>query len=207
MNDLIETTVNTGSLLVVSAPSGAGKSSLVKALVEAMPEVGVSISHTTRPMRSGEVNGVHYHFVDDAIFQSMVEEGAFVEHAEVFGNSYGTARSSVEMPLHQGRDLILEIDWQGARQVKAMFPEALSVFIVPPGIESLRQRLEARGQDDAEVIELRMAEARAEMSHWREFDYLVVNDDFAKALEALRCLVVAAGLRRTVQAGRCPFLW
>lgn len=192
-----------GSLIVVSAPSGAGKSSLVKALRSTMPDVGVSVSHTTRAMRPGEVDGEHYHFVDIEAFRSMVSKDAFVEHAEVFGNHYGTAKSSLEGPLSEGRNLILEIDWQGARQVRAGFPEALSVFILPPSIETLRHRLESRGQDSPEIIDRRMREARSELSHWEEFDYLIVNDDFEKALQELGCLVATARLRRAIQSSRC----
>ncbi|MBU0498984.1 MAG: guanylate kinase [Gammaproteobacteria bacterium] len=192
-----------GSLLVVSAPSGAGKSSLIKALRTTMPDVGVSVSHTTRAMRPGEVDGEHYHFVDVHAFRSIANNNAFVEHAEVFGNLYGTAKSSLEGPLRAGRDLILEIDWQGARQVRDAYPEALSVFILPPSIETLRHRLESRGQDRPETIDRRMSQARSELSHWAEFDYLIINDDFDKALQELGCLVATARLRRAIQSPRC----
>ena len=191
-----------GSLILVSAPSGAGKSSLIQALLEREPGLRLSVSHTTRPMRPGEVDGVHYHFTDRARFEAMVGEGAFVEHAEVFGNLYGTARSSLEGPLAAGRDLILEIDWQGARQVRSLFPEAVSVFIMPPSVDALRQRLRGRGQDSGQVIARRMAAARAEMAHYGEYDYLLVNDRFDRALAQLQALVVAATLRRTRQQHR-----
>ncbi|MBF0256815.1 MAG: guanylate kinase [Gammaproteobacteria bacterium] len=191
-----------GSLIVISAPSGAGKSSLVKALIESTPNVEVAVSHTTRKPRPGEQDGVHYHFVDKERFAQMVAEDAFVEHAQVFDNFYGTAKSSLDGPLSQGRDLILEIDWQGARQICQLFPDCVSLFIAPPGLEALRQRLTARGQDDAEVIERRMRDARAELSHVHEFDYLVINDDFNDALTEIRSLVRALRLRRQLQVQR-----
>lgn len=191
-----------GSLIVVSAPSGAGKSSLVKALVARTPGLEVAVSHTTRAPRPGEINGEHYHFVDRAEFQRLAGEGAFLEYARVFDNFYGTARSSLVEPLHAGRDLLLEIDWQGARQVCELFPETVTLFILPPSIAALRQRLWARGQDDEAVIERRMRDARAEVSHVHEFDYLVINDVFDEALEELGCLIRAVRLRRSLQVRR-----
>jgi guanylate kinase len=185
-----------GSLIVVSAPSGAGKSSLVKALIASMENVQVAVSHTTRVPRPGEVNGEHYHFVDPDRFRQMVAEDAFLEHAQVFDNYYGTARQSLQAPLRAGCDLILEIDWQGARQVAELFPDAISLFIAPPGLEALRDRLVARGQD-----------ARAEMSHANEFDYLLINDVFDEALAQMRCLVSAVRLRRELQIRRHPQLF
>jgi guanylate kinase len=196
-----------GSLIVVSAPSGAGKSSLVKALIASMENVQVAVSHTTRVPRPGEVNGEHYHFVDPDRFRQMVAEDAFLEHAQVFDNYYGTARQSLQAPLRAGCDLILEIDWQGARQVAELFPDAISLFIAPPGLEALRDRLVARGQDDAAVIERRMRDARAEMSHANEFDYLLINDVFDEALAQMRCLVSAVRLRRELQIRRHPQLF
>ena len=195
-----------GSLIVVSAPSGAGKSSLIKALLTLEPELKVSVSHTTRPMRPGEVDGEHYHFVEREEFERMAVGNAFVEYAEVFGNLYGTAKSSLEGPLYEGRDLILEIDWQGARQVRACFPDAVSIFIAPPSIEALRERLRCRGQDSDEVIDRRMREAGSEMSHFEEYDYMVVNDEFDDALQQLRCLITGAGLRCDRQKRRWSLL-
>ncbi len=191
-----------GNLIVVSAPSGAGKSSLVKALIESTDRLEVAVSHTTRPPRPGEVDGVHYHFVDKSTFEQMIDRDEFVEHAQVFDNFYGTAKSSLQEPLRQGRDLILEIDWQGARQIRSQFPDCVSLFIAPPGLDALRQRLQGRGQDDETVIERRMRDARAEMSHVHEFDYLVINDDFDDALAEIHTLVRALRLRRSVQVQR-----
>lgn len=176
-------------LFIVSAPSGAGKTSLVKALLGRRPALALSVSHTTRPQRPGEVDGVNYHFVDLPTFRAMAARGEFLEHAEVFGNCYGTARGSVEALLAAGRDVVLEIDWQGARLVKSLFPEAVTVFILPPSIATLRERLETRGQDAPEVIERRMAAAAEEMAHAGEYQFQVVNDRFEEALEVLEALV------------------
>ena len=183
-----------GTLYILSAPSGAGKTSLLKALREQNDQLQVSISHTTRAMRPGEEDGVHYHFVDHARFLHMVEAGEFLEHAEVFGNFYGTAEAAVREQLEQG-DLVLEIDWQGAQQVRKCFADAVSIFILPPSPEDLRERLDARGQDSEEIIQGRMREAVSEMSHYAEFDYLVINDIFDAALEELDCIVRSQRLR------------
>ena len=191
-----------GSLYIISAPSGAGKTSLVKALTDSSAQVRVSVSHTTRAPRPGERDGVHYHFVDRDTFQAMVAEDAFLEHAEVFGNFYGTARASVQALMDQGADVILEIDWQGAAQVRRLMPGALSVFILPPSRAELEARLRGRGQDSEEVIARRLAEAKAEMAHHGEFDYLVVNDDFDRALGELRAVFTARRLRRETQLPR-----
>jgi guanylate kinase len=191
-----------GMLLVVSAPSGAGKTSLVKALLEHDPSLKLSVSYTTRPPRQGEQDGVHYHFVDLTTFQRMIEAGDFVEYARVFGNAYGTAAPALSAELESGVDVLLEIDWQGARQVRARFPDAVSVFIVPPSIQALEQRLRGRGQDSEDVIAERMAQARSELSHHGEYDYLVVNDDFDVALAELRCIVTAERLRESRQSSR-----
>lgn len=191
-----------GILYIVAAPSGAGKTSLVKRLVDTTPGVVVSISHTTRPPRPGEEDGAHYHFVTDPTFEAMRAEGAFLEHARVFGNRYGTSRAAVEARLAAGLDVILEIDWQGARQVRALAPASATVFILPPSREALRQRLAGRGQDSPETIERRMAAALDELSHYAEFDYLVVNDQFSAALEALRSIVIANRQRREAQLTR-----
>ncbi len=191
-----------GTLFIVSAPSGAGKTSLVKALVKMLEAVVVSVSYTTRAPRPGERDGQDYHFVDRRRFEAMVEEDRFLEYAEVFGNYYGTARHTVERALRQGQDVLLEIDWQGARQVRRRCAESVGIFILPPSRDVLRQRLRARGQDDEAVIERRMAEAVSEMSHYGEYDYLVINDDFDQALKELVSIVQARRLRRPVQACR-----
>jgi guanylate kinase len=188
-----------GTLYTVSAPSGAGKTSLVAALVKKRPEICVSISHTTRTMRPGEVDGVNYHFVDHATFEQMLGEGAFLESAKVFSNFYGTSQAWVESTLAQGRDVILEIDWQGAAQVRRQLPETISLFILPPSREALRERLTGRGQDPQEVIDARMAEAINEMTHYVEADYLLVNDDFTQALAQFEALIDAQKLRRDTQ--------
>ena len=195
-------TATPGTLYIVSAPSGAGKTSLVKALIDAEPNVRVSVSHTTRGMRPGEVNSVNYHFVSREKFVQMLEHGDFLEHAEVFGNLYGTSQTTVLQTLAEGHDLILEIDWQGAQQVRHLMPQAKSVFILPPSQEALRQRLNNRGQDSDEIIDRRMHEAVSEMSHYVEYDYLVINDDFATALDDLRAIFRANQLRHGAQQVR-----
>jgi guanylate kinase len=185
-----------GTLYILSAPSGAGKSSLLRALLSAMGEsVAVSVSHTTRKPRPGEVNGRDYHFVDLATFEAMVDAGAFLEHARVFDNHYGTSRPSVEQQLSAGQDVILEIDWQGARLVRGLMPESVGIFILPPSREALRERLQGRGQDDDAVIERRMRDAISEMSHYDEYDYLVINDVFERALEDLVAILRSRRLR------------
>jgi guanylate kinase len=189
-------------LFIVSAPSGGGKTSLLRELVPSDERLVMSVSHATRPMRPGEADGVHYHFVSVERFQQLVGEGAFLEHAKVFDNYYGTAEASVRGQLERGRDVVLEIDWQGARQVRRRFPDAVSIFILPPGIDVLRERLSGRAQDSVEVVERRMADARSEISHYPEYDYLVINDDFAAALSDLRAIVGAERLRATRQATR-----
>ncbi len=198
--------MTTGTLYIVAAPSGAGKTSLVKSLVETTPDVVASVSHTTRSPRPGEQDGVHYHFVPLAAFEAMIAAGAFLEHAQVFGNRYGTSRAAVLSQLEAGRDVILEIDWQGAQQVREQMPYCPSIFILPPSCDALRQRLAGRGQDSAEVIARRMAAALDELSHYAEFDYLVINDEFATALEALRAILIAQRQRRAAQLERHPEL-
>lgn len=188
-----------GNLLTVSAPSGAGKTSLVRALVAADDSLTVAVSHTTRPMRPGEANGANYHFVDQQEFAAARDGGAFFEWAEVFGHFYGTARAEVESRRQSGLDVILEIDWQGARQVKSACPESRSIFILPPSIGALEQRLTLRGQDDETTIQRRMAEARSELIHWRDADFLVLNDEFDRALADLRAIVRSLRLSRTYQ--------
>ncbi|HET9817536.1 MAG TPA: guanylate kinase [Rhodanobacteraceae bacterium] len=181
-----------GRLFIVAAPSGAGKSSLVNALLEREPGVALSISHTTRPPRPGDVDGVQYHFVDRATFGKMAANGDFLEHADVFGNGYGTSRGAVEPTLHAGRDVLLEIDWQGARQVRAAMPDCVSIFILPPSRAELERRLRARGTDSEATIEKRLAASREEISHAEEFDCIVVNDDFGDAVARLQAIVHAA---------------
>lgn len=194
--------VANGTLYIVSAPSGAGKTSLLKALRERDRGLHVSVSHTTREMRPGEQDGVDYHYLSQEAFLSMVGEGGFLEHAEVFGNYYGTSEAAVNAELRAGHDTVLEIDWQGARQVRKRFPEAVSIFILPPDRQALRERLDARGQDSEEIIQRRMNQAVEEMTHYAEFDYLVINDDFDTALAELAAIVTAQRQRITCQAAR-----
>ena len=184
-----------GTLYIFSAPSGAGKTSLVKALLEQTTGIEVSVSHTTRASRPGEESGRDYHFTDIASFEEMVGNSDFLEHAKVFDNYYGTASSSVDDPLQQGQDVILEIDWQGAEQIRRHYSEAVSVFILPPSKAALRERLQGRGQDSEEIIDRRMRDAVSEMSHYAEFDYLIINDDFDEALQELRSIVIAQRMR------------
>jgi len=178
-----------GSLFVIAAPSGGGKTSLVNALLDQDPRLVLSISHTTRAPRPGDVDGQHYHFVRKQEFEQMVSDGDFMEHARVFDHFYGTNRNSVAHQLQQDRDVILEIDWQGARQVRSAFPDCCQIFIIPPSLETLRKRLTGRGQDSESVIQRRMQDAQAEISHWQEFDQLVVNDVFDTALEELQTII------------------
>ena len=192
----------TGTLYIVSAPSGAGKTSLVKALIDSEAQIRVSVSHTTRAMRPGEVDGVNYHFVDHAQFNAMLERGEFLEHAQVFDNLYGTSQKWVEQTLAEGFDLILEIDWQGAQQVRKLMPGVRSIFILPPSQQALRQRLTNRGQDSDEIIEGRMREAVSEMEHYDEYEYVIINDDFATALEDLKAVFRANRLQRVGQQQR-----
>jgi len=188
-----EATPRRGRLLVIAAPSGAGKTSLVRALMERMPSLAFSISFTTRPRRANEQDGRDYHFVDASTFEDMVRDGAFLEHAEVFGNRYGTGRAQVEQALEAGQDLILEIDWQGARQVRERLPEVVDIFILPPSRAVLEQRLRNRRTDSPEVIARRLRESVEEMAHWSEFRYAVINDDFATALGELLSIVRGEG--------------
>lgn len=191
-----------GTLYIISAPSGAGKTSLVKALLEQDKQAVVSVSHTTRAPRSGEHNGKDYHFVDINTFESMISQGVFLEHAQVFSNRYGTSAWQVQEQLAADQDVILEIDWQGAQQVRKAMPEAVSIFIMPPSKAELRRRLENRGQDNVEVIDNRMQQAVNEMSHYAEYDYLVVNDDFDIALQQLKAILLTGRLQRTPQTER-----
>jgi guanylate kinase len=195
-----------GNLFVFSAPSGAGKSTLVNALLAADPNLVLSISHTTRPKRPAEQNHEHYHFVSMEDFEASVAAGEFIEHALVFGNYYGTSRKAVEEPLSQGHDVLFEIDWQGARNIKAQYPEACLIFILPPSVASLRHRLENRAQDTNETIARRMREARSEMVHYDEFDYVIVNDDFDNALNDLKCILRSRHLSAEQQQIKQQFL-
>jgi guanylate kinase len=192
----------TGTLYIVAAPSGAGKSSLVNALLERERDIVLSISHTTRPRRPGDVDGEHYHFVNRGVFERLVADNAFLEHAEVFGNLYGTSRKAVEPLLEQGRDVLLEIDWQGARQVRKVMPDCVSIFILPPSREELERRLRTRAADSAVTIARRLAESREEIAHVDDFDYVIVNDEFAEALGDLRSIVATRRLRREAQTKR-----
>ena len=191
-----------GNLFVISAPSGAGKTSLVNALLQRVSGVKVSVSHTTRAQRPGEVDGVNYHFVAREEFQQLADAGDFLESAEVFGNCYGTSQRWVEQTLATGLDVVLEIDWQGAQQVRHLLPSAISISILPPSRAALEHRLTGRGQDGPEVIARRMAEAVSEMSHYGEADFLVVNDDFEAALDELCAIVTASRLRLVAQQVR-----
>jgi guanylate kinase len=193
-----------GNLFILAAPSGAGKSSLIKALLEKYGDhehhrVQVSVSHTTRAARPGEIDGEHYHFVSREQFEALIEQGVFFEWAEVFGNYYGTSRVTIEQTLHRGIDVFLDIDWQGARQVKQQLPDTCGIFVLPPSMAILEQRLTKRGQDSDDVIASRMQEAVSEMSHYQEFDHVIVNDDFSTALHDLESIVHAQRLRRSKQ--------
>lgn len=198
--------MNQGTLFVLSAPSGAGKTSLMRELRTRMDGFSVSVSHTTRSPRPGEQHGIDYFFVSHEDFQRMVDEDAFLEHASVFDNRYGTARATVDTQLGTGCDVLLEIDWQGARQVKKLLPQCRSIFILPPSRHALQERLKGRGQDDEAIIARRMHDAVAEMSHYAEYDYLVVNDDFETALQEVRSIVVTHRLETARQAARAADL-
>lgn len=194
--------IETSTLFVVAAPSGAGKSTLVNALLEREPAISLSVSHTTRPPRPGEQYGRHYYFVERAEFEREIAEGIFLEHAEVHGNLYGTSCEKVDALLAQGRDVLLEIDWQGAAQIRRSKPDCVSVFILPPSRVELERRLRGRGSDTPEVIERRLANSRGEIAHAREFDYIIVNDRFEDALDELQSIVRAVRLRSALQGRR-----
>lgn len=193
-----------GTLYIVSAPSGAGKSSLIQALLKTQPlyDTQVSVSHTTRSMRPGEIHGEHYYFISQDEFLKMIEEDAFLEHASVFGNYYGTSRKVIEDVLKSGVDIFLDIDWQGAKQIRHSMPAARSIFILPPSQDELYRRLRGRGQDSDEVIKKRMAQAVAEIEHYDEYDYLIVNDDFNTALADLQSIIRSERLRLERQIQR-----
>lgn len=186
-------TKDKGKLFVVSAPSGAGKTTLVSAIVEKMDDVRLSVSHTTRPKREKEVEGRHYHFVSREEFQRLVHQHAFLEHAEVFGNCYGTSRQSVQDLLDQGFHVILEIDWQGAELVRKRMPDCHSIFILPPSAAELERRLRGRGTDSATVIARRLAQSRSDIAHWRDFDFVIINDRLEKALLELQKVISGNG--------------
>jgi guanylate kinase len=191
-----------GNLFVVVAPSGAGKTSLVNELLKREPNIHLSISYTTRAPREGEQHGREYHFIDKTAFERMIASGDFLEHANVYGNYYGTSRKWIERELEGDHDVLLEIDWQGAHQVKKLFPHAVGISILPPSIEELRRRLEARGKDSRETIDRRMAEARNEISHALDFQYIIVNESFEVAVTDLQSIVRAARLSRPQQEAR-----
>ena len=191
-----------GLLFVVSAASGTGKTSLVKALLERVSNLHVSVSHTTRPQRPGELEGVHYHFTSQKEFLAQVEQAGFIEYAEVFGNYYGTSQDTVKQQLAKGHDVLLEIDWQGAERVRRLFPESKQIFILPPSQFDLRQRLSNRGTDSVEVIEHRLSCAVEDMQQFINFDYVIINDDFNKALNDLASVIIANRLVLTQQAER-----
>lgn len=178
-----------GKVVVIAAPSGAGKTSLVKALIESSPDIDVAVSHTTRAMRPHEIDGINYHFVTVEAFKVMQAADEFIESAEVFGNLYGTSRAAMDKIVQQGKHLVLEIDYQGADQIRHQVPEAISIFILPPSLATLRTRLQSRAQDDAATIERRTGEAMNEISHCQEFDYLVINDNFNLALDQIRAII------------------
>jgi guanylate kinase len=188
-----------GTLFVVAAPSGAGKSTLVNALLEREPAISLSVSHTTRPPRTGELYGRHYYFVERGEFEREIAAGIFLEHAEVHGNLYGTSRTTVQTLLAQGRDVLLEIDWQGAEQIRRSKPDCVSVFILPPSRAELERRLRGRGSDSADVIERRLCNSRGEIAHAHAFDYILVNDAFEDALADLQAIVRAVRLRSVLQ--------
>jgi guanylate kinase len=189
------------TVFIVSAPSGAGKSSLLKALLQTDHCLSLSISHTTRAMRPGEKNGEDYHFVDPATFQQMIKQNAFLEYAQVFDHTYGTAQATLQAQLTE-QDVLVEIDWQGARQIRERFPSAVSIFIAPPSIDALRQRLSSRGQDSEAIIERRMRDAQNELAHYAEYNYLIINDVFDQALQDIQHIVAAQrlGIARQQQA-------
>jgi guanylate kinase len=191
---------STGQLYIVSAPSGAGKSSLLNTLREHLDGLAISVSHTTRQPRPGEEDGVHYHFIPVESFRQHIAADNFLEYAQVFDNFYGTSRLSVDALLQSGKDVILEIDWQGARQVRERAENVISIFILPPSTDALRERLTGRGQDSETVIERRMRDAQQEMSHYPEYDYVVINDDFQTALDELACIFHSERLKTARQA-------
>ena len=198
----VATAASEGNLFVVAAPSGAGKTSLTRALLEREPAIRLSVSYTTRAPRPGEVEGIDYHFVTEQQFTALKDAGEFLEHAYVHGNWYATSGSWLKAQLASGQDVLLEIDWQGARQVRNLVPDSVQIFILPPSLESLRQRLVRRGQDDEATIARRLKTAREEMKHAADFDYVIINQDFASAVEDLAAIVRVSRLRSGQQCAR-----
>jgi guanylate kinase len=195
-----------GSLFIISAPSGAGKTSLVHAMLATNPQIDLSVSYTTRAPRKGEVDGIAYHFVSRDYFIEMAGQGEFLESAEVYGNYYGTSQSWISQENAKDRDILLEIDWQGAAQVRRIFPECISIFILPPSIETLEQRLKGRGTDHSEVINRRLAAVSEDVAHVAEFDYVIINDDLDESLREFNAVVLAARLRSSKQLARHKIL-
>ncbi|HUW25409.1 MAG TPA: guanylate kinase [Gallionella sp.] len=191
-----------GNLFIISAPSGAGKTSLVQALLNINPQIDLSVSYTTRDPRPGERDGKDYHFVSRSTFTAMLQRGEFLESAEVYGNLYGTSQTWISHETTRGRDILLEIDWQGATQVRKIFPEGISIFILPPSREALEQRLKERGKDSDEVVAKRMAAVRDDVAHIAEFDYVIINDNLSEALRELNAIVLSARLHCTEQLAR-----
>jgi len=185
-----------GILFIVSAPSGAGKTSMLKSVIPADDNLVLSVSHTTRAMREGEVDGVDYHFDTNDSFEALIEKGAFLERAHVFGNYYGTSEHGVRAQLESGHDVVLEIDWQGAQQVRNCFTDSVSIFVLPPSIAALRERLSARGQDSEDIVDGRMEQAKQEIEHHIQYDYIIVNDDFELAVSELKSIITACRLRK-----------
>lgn len=193
---------DSGNLYVVAAPSGAGKTTLVKALVDSLPKITVSVSHTTRPKRPNEMHGVNYYFTDKAEFERMIQEDAFLEYATIFDHYYGTSKQWVQETLASGVDVVLEIDWQGHQQIKRLFPDAIGIFILPPSLEDLKDRLIKRNQDHPDIIKKRLADAKETVSHLQEFEYIVVNDDFVSALHDLKTIIEAGRLLQKRQQAK-----
>lgn len=193
---------STGNLYVIAAPSGTGKTTLTKALVDALPNLTISISHTTRPKRSNEIEGINYYFTDTATFQDLIKQNAFLEHALIFDHLYGTSKQAVQATLDKGIDVILEIDWQGHQQIKQLFPHTISIFILPPSLNDLRHRLSKRNEDNIAVIKKRIADVKETVSHIEEFDYVVMNDDFVNALHDLKMIIETGRLLKHKQLTR-----